>query len=268
MNMRYSIILAILCAFLSACGNTKSSEEENNDIPLINFSYAGYYPHDTKAFTEGLFIHDGKLFESTGSPDNLPQTKSLFGIVDLNTGVIDTKVELDRNQYFGEGIALINGEIFQLTYQSKVGFVYDASTFEKIKEFTIPSKEGWGLTTNGELLIMSDGTDKLTFLNPKTLRTVKVISVTENRSVLNKLNELEFINGYLYANIWMTNRIVKIDPENGKVVGQLDFTSFANEAKSIYPDALEMNGIAYDSATNNILITGKMWPKIYIVKLP
>lgn len=265
------LISFFLAAFLiSACDKSNGSTEASNKgstIPIINSSYSTYYPHDTTSFTEGFLIHNGDLFESTGSPRGLPQTKSLFGKVDLKTGKIDTKVELDREKYFGEGITFLNGKVFQLTYKAKVGFVYDAVTFKEIRKFTLPSDEGWGLTSDGINLIMSDGTNRLTILDPNSIKVIRRISVTENGYVKNNLNELEYINGYIYANIWTTNIIVKIDPNDGKVVGKLDLTSYANEAKSIYPRSLEMNGIAYDSATGKILITGKLWPKIYEIKI-
>lgn len=170
-------------------------------------------------------------------------------------------------KYFGEGIAILNGKIFQLTYKSKKGFIYDAINFNKIDEFTFPSQEGWGLTTDGTNLIMSDGTDIITYLNPTSFKTIKTISVTENGYVKNNLNELEYIKGYIYANIFTKNIIVKIDPNNGKVLGKIDLTSFANEAKYLYPKSMEMNGIAFDSIADKVFITGKLWPKIYMIRI-
>jgi len=250
-------------------GNSANNETSNTPVVpnlTINYAYVNSYPHDTSSFTEGFLFHEGNLFESTGATSSLPQTRSLFGSVDLMTGKIDVKAELDKQKYFGEGITFLNGKVYQLTYQTKIGFVYDATTFKKIKDFTFPSEEGWGLTTDGKNLIMSDGTNTITYLDPETLLPIKTISVTENGYVKDNLNELEFINGYLYANIWTTNTIVKIDTTSGKITGEIDLTSLADEAKNIYPGSLEMNGIAYDSATDKILITGKMWPKIYEIK--
>lgn len=235
-------------------------------IPIIDFVYIKSYPHDTTSFTEGFLINNGKLYESTGATKELPQTRSLFGIVDLTTGKIDKKVEIDK-KYFGEGITFLNGKVFQLTYKTKIGFVYDTITFKRIKEFTFPSKEGWGLTTDGTNLIMSDGTYELTYLDPVTFQTVKKVSVTENGCAKGYLNELEYIKGYIFANIWTTNTIVKINPTNGAVVGKLDLNSLVFEIKNIYPNSLEMNGIAYDSITNRIFVTGKLWPKIYELQI-
>jgi len=269
MIIKLTLIFLIIFSLFSCIGNSDNSNNNitTKAIPIIDFAYIKSYPHDTTSFTEGFLINNGKLYESTGATRELPQTKSLFGIVDLTTGKIDTKVEIDRIKYFGEGIAFLNGKIYQLTYKTKIGFVYNATTFKKIKEFTFPSKEGWGLTTDGISLIMSDGTYELTYLNPITFQTVKKISVTENGYAKDYLNELEYIKGYIFANIWTTNTIVKIDPTDGKVVGKLDLSSLAYEAKNIYPGSLEMNGIAYDSIANRIFVTGKLWPKIYELQI-
>lgn len=258
---------------LSACNyrndvsdTTRKNGMANKSIPTINFTYTNSYPHDTTSFTEGFLIHNGELYESTGATNDLPQTKSLFGIVDLSTGKIDVKVELDRKKYFGEGISILNGKVYQLTYKTKVGFVYDATTFKKIKDFTFPSNEGWGLTNDGQNLIMSDGTNTITFLDPNTLQVIRTVAVFENGYAKDYINELEYIKGYIYANIWTTNTIVKIDPASGKVVAKLDLTFLADEAKSINPWSLEMNGIAYDSIGDKVYVTGKLWPKIYEIK--
>jgi len=256
--------------FLFACtGKQEKSKNITQSLPItpaISYSLVNSFLHDTTSFTEGFLVHQGKLYESTGATKELPQTKSLFGIVNLETGKIEKKVELDKMKYFGEGIAFLDGRVFQLTYKTKVGFIYDAETFKKLGEFTFPGDEGWGMTSDGKNLIMSDGTHKLTYLDPKTLLVANTLSVSENGYVKEKLNELEFINGYIYANIWMTNTIVKINPENGNVVGLLDLTSLIDEAKNLYPWSQEMNGIAYDGANDKIYVTGKLWPKIYEIK--
>lgn len=268
-----NIPLVLILFVLHSCIDNNEINEKNKTInrtktvkkaiPNISFTQVNYYPHDTTSFTEGLLIHKGELYESTGSPDNLPQTKSLFGIVNLTSGEIDVKVELDRNKFFGEGIVVLNEIIYQLTYKSRKGFIYSSYTFEKIGEFRCPTEEGWGLTTDGINIIMSDGTNILTYLDPKTLKVVKTISVSQNGYAKSSLNELEFINGYIYANVWTTNIIVKIDPENGKVVGKMDLTSLASDSRSRYPNSLEMNGIAFDSISNKVYITGKLWPRLY-----
>ena len=246
----------------------KSSENYNqsgNIISpyIINYVMVHNYPHDTTSFTEGLLVYNGDLYESTGSPDELPQTKSIVGIVDLKTGKISNKIELDRYKYFGEGITVLDNKIYQLTYQSKIGFIYDLRTFKKIGKFFFPNKEGWGLTTDGHFLIMSDGTDVLTYIDPHTFKIIKTIRATENNISITNINELEFIDGYIYANIYTTDYIIKIDTLSGNIVGKMDLNSLATEAKLTYKGSLEMNGIAYDSISKRVYITGKFWPSIY-----
>jgi glutaminyl-peptide cyclotransferase len=264
-----TIFILLLFAVISCKSKDKSDEsnegggETKTAIPVINYAVTNVYPHDTTAFTEGLLMHDGKLYESTGSPNQLPQTKSLFGPVDLKTGVINKKVELDRQKYFGEGIVFLGSKVFQLTYQTKKGFIYDAETFQKLGEFTFPSKEGWGLTTDGGSLIMSDGTNNLTYLNPTTFQPSKTLQVMDENGPVSNLNELEFIGGTFYANVYTTDLVVRIDTGSGKVTGKLDLSSLTNEVKVKYPASLEMNGIAYDSASHKVYVTGKMWPNIY-----
>jgi len=266
-------ILIPICLFsliFTACGGNNSNVSNNSNgdklIPKINYTSIKSFPHDTVSFTEGFLFHDGELYESTGATEELPQTKSLFGVVDFSNGKISPKVILDRDKYFGEGITFLNGKVFQLTYRTKVGFIYDAKTFKKLKDFKLPVEEGWGMTTDGKNLIMSDGTSELTVLDPNTLQVTKKITVSENGALQEKVNELEYINGFIYANIWTTNTIIKIKPESGEIVGKMDLTSLSDEAKSIYPGSLEMNGIAYDSISNKVYITGKLWPKIYQIQ--
>jgi glutaminyl-peptide cyclotransferase len=263
-----------LFLFLTACNNDGSRGSTDNSgntpttIPLINYVVKNTYPHDTTSFTEGLLVHDGLLYESTGSPDGMPQTRSLFGNIDLTTGKINKKVELDRKRYFGEGISFLRGKIYQLTYQSKKGLIYDAKTFAKSGEFGFPSAEGWGMTTDGNYLIMSDGTNIITYLDPADFKVVKKLNVTTEEGPVMKINELEFINKFIYANVYETNTIIKIDTSTGKAAARLELGSLATEAKSRYPGAMEMNGIAYDSILHNIYVTGKMWPTLYEIRFP
>jgi glutaminyl-peptide cyclotransferase len=270
MILRVVLIILASGVFTGCNGNLgrkADPEVPENAIAVINYTYVKTYPHDTTSFTEGLVIHNGELYESTGASLDLPQTRSLFGQVDLMTGKINVRVEIDAQKYFGEGIVFLSGKVYQLTYKTRVGFIYDAQTFKQIGQFNIPSKEGWGLTTNGTDLIMSDGTNILTFLNPKDLHVTKKISVTENGSAKFNLNELEYFNSSIYANVWGTSKIVRINPENGNIIGELDLTPFAVDAESIYPGSQEMNGIAYDSALNRVFVTGKLWPKIYEIRI-
>lgn len=266
------LTLAFLVGLVSSCEEKDihdSSNEvvEQTSIESISFDLVKKYPHDKNAFTEGLFFKDGKLFESTGATENLPSTRSLFGIVDTQSGKIQVKAELDKTRYFGEGIAHLNGKIYQLTYQTKIGFIYDANSYKKIGEFTYPSAEGWGLTTDGTHLIMSDGTNTLTYLTPDSLKVVKTIKVLENGYAKDNLNELEYVNGFLYANVWMTSSIVKIDPNTGQVLANIDAASLAADAKRNEDGSQEMNGIAFNPQDNTFWVTGKMWPNIYVIKL-
>jgi glutamine cyclotransferase len=153
--------------------------------------------------------------------------------------------------------------LYQLTYTNQVGFIYDAKTFERRGQFAYRNKEGWGMTTDGQNIIMSDGTNNLTYLNPTDFSVVKTLGVTENGFALDFINELEYINGFIYANVWMTNFIVKIDPNSGAVVGKLDLGELYNECKKTNIALGEMNGIAFDAANNKVLVTGKMWPTVF-----
>ncbi len=293
--MNRTIPVLVILSLLAACNNNQSdapaarNQPADNTPPLISYSVMKTLPHDTSSFTEGFLVHDGKLWESIGTDSNMPPNRrSLFGLVDSVTGKISPKAELDRKKYFGEGIVFLNGKVYQLTYKTKIGFIYDAATFKKLGEFTFPSAEGWGMTTDGSHLIMSDGTSNIYYLDPtsttpvetkieyedgnsivKTLpsfKLAKILGVTDNNGPDSNINELEMIDGFLYANKWQTNYILKIDPASGKVVGQLNMESVANDAKTKNPALGEMNGIAYDSVAHKIYVTGKLWPNIYEIK--
>lgn len=274
-KLKYSFCFIVGIFIMTSCEPEKPKQiiqppvvEEVVETPEIKYTVQNQYPHDITSFTEGFLFHDNKLFESTGAPENLPQTKSLFGVVDLKTGKIDVKAEIDKNIYFGEGIVFLNGKVFQLTYKNQTGFIYDGKTFKNIGKFTYTNREGWGLTTDGKSLIMSDGTSYLTYLDPVSFSVTKTLDVAENGYVLEHLNELEYIKGFIYANVWTTNYIVKIDPNTGDVVGKLDLSSLSFECKTRNPNAEVINGIAYDSINDKVLVTGKLWPTIYEIKFP
>jgi glutamine cyclotransferase len=236
-------------------------------VPMLSYSLIAKYPHDVNSFTEGFLYYNGQLLESTGAPEYLAQTRSAVGITDLKTGVFNKKIEIDKKIYFGEGIVVMNNLLYQLTYTNQVVFTYDAKTFEKKGQYNYNNKEGWGMTSDGTAIIMSDGTEVLTYINPIDFKTIKTIQVTENGFALDHINELEFINGYIYANVWMTKFIVKIDPASGKVVGKIDLEDLYQDAKTKNINLLEMNGIAYDKENDKVLVTGKLWPYVYEVKL-
>lgn len=268
----FILILSLLASCNNAARNDAPAAAEgaaDNTPPLISYSVMKALPHDTTSFTEGFLFHDGQLYESTGTEPDMPDSRrSLFGTVDLNTGKITPKVEIDRKKFFGEGIVFLDGKVYQLTYTTKVGFVYDAKTFKKLGEFTIPTKEGWGMTTDGARLIMSDGTSNITYLDPTTFRLVRVLGVTDNNGPVSNINELELIKGYLYANQWQTNYILKIDTASGKVVGKMNLDALVGDIKNKFPGADVLNGIAYDSTSGKVYVTGKLWPNIFEIKFP
>jgi glutamine cyclotransferase len=277
LNMRKSFIPAFLVlVFISACSdssnssagtNTTAEPAAGNEVPAITYTILNALPHDKDSYTEGFLMHDGKLFESSGAPEGNDKTRSIVGIVDPANGNIAVKAELDRKIYFGEGISILGGKLYQLTWTNKKGFIYDLKTFKKIGEFTFPSKEGWGMTTDGNSLIMSDGSSNLTYLDPVTFKTNRIVGVTDNNGPVGNINELEYVNGNILANIYQTPYIIRIDPNTGKVLGKADFSNLVNEVKLKDPDVDYMNGIAWDSAKNKIYITGKLWPNMYEVRL-
>ncbi len=278
-NIKKIISFSVIVFSIVSCSSCETKVEkdpkiippvvdEKPAIPVLEYTVANTLPHDTTAFTEGLLIHDNKLFESTGSPDNMPELKSVLGIVDMKTGKLDAKVELDKKAYpFGEGMVILNGKIYQVTYKEQTGFIYDAKTFKKIGQFNYSNKEGWGLTTDGTHIIMSDGTNNLTYFDAE-MKPVKTLAVNENGYAADALNELEYIKGFIYANIYTTGYVVKIDPKTGNVVAKINFTPMNYDMRNLNPNALEMNGIAYDSIADKIYVTGKLWPKLFEVKFP
>ncbi len=267
--MKQFCLLITSLLLIGSCTETKTPEVINtpvkadNSAPQINYTLINTLPHDTTSFTEGLLFHDNLLFESTGAPDYLAQARSMFGVLDLKTGKIDKKVEIDKTKYFGEGIVFFNDKVYQLTYKNQLGFIYDAKTFKKIGEFSYQNKEGWGLTTDGTNIIMSDGTNTLTYLDPTTLKVTKTLQVSNDGYAEDYLNELEYIKGFIYANVWNKNYIVKIDPVSGKIIGRVDLSALSTTSKNKFKHSLEMNGIAFDPATDKIYVTGKFWPDLY-----
>jgi len=258
---------------LAACNDTGSTttdtpvKNDNPAPPAIQYSVVNKYPHDTTYFTEGLEFHKGQLFEASGGNADESPYPSEFGSSDMKSGKNDPKVKLDKSKYFGEGITFFNGKVYQLTWQSEVGFIYDANTFKKLGEFKLPSKEGWGLTHDSAHLIMSDGSSNLYYLTPDSLKLLNILRVTDNNGPVANVNELEYIHGYIYANQWETPYILKIDPSTGRVVGRLDLDNLQKEAAAVHPGSDVLNGIAYDSTTNRMIVTGKRWPYYYEIKL-
>jgi glutamine cyclotransferase len=217
------------------------------------------YPHDSNAFTQGLIYLNGHLYESTGLPGH-----SSLREEDLESGRI-LKYQTLSSRYFGEGLTNWGNTLVQLTWQNHTALVYDVNTFRFLRTFHYPY-EGWGLTQDGKDLILSDGSSKLYFLNPATFHEVRRITVTDHGSPVDQLNELEFIHGEIYANIWHKNRIAQIAPESGKVVGWIDLTGLLPPGSVSDPEAV-LNGIAYDAVHDRLFVTGKLWPKIFEIRL-
>ena len=218
------------------------------------------YPHNPTSFTEGLEIHNGFLYESTGE-----NGKSNLLKTNLKTGKTIQSVKL-ADKYFGEGITIFNNRIFQLTYKTQVGFVYNLENMALVDSFRFESAEGWGMTHDDKNLIMDDGTNVLTYLNPTTYKIVKRLQVYDNLNPLVYLNELEYSDGFIYANVWTTDMIVKIDPKTGKVLSKINLEgilTMSNSTKQV--DVL--NGIAIDPVTKKMYVTGKLFPKLFEIKL-
>jgi glutamine cyclotransferase len=232
---------------------------------IYNFKIINTYPHDSKAYTQGLEYYNGYLYEGTGRNGTSSIRK-----VELETGKVLQNTDLDK-VYFGEGITILNNKIYQLTWRSGIGFVYDLESFEKEKEFKYTkSREGWGLTNNGEKILKSDGTERIWFLNPETLIEENYIEAYTNKQKVEELNELEYINGLIYANKWQKNSIVIINPISGKVEGVVNLNSLKNEIlKTQKLNELDevLNGIAFDKQNNRMFVTGKHWSKLYEIEL-
>lgn len=257
----FALVLSLL--YLAGCKDSKDSGGGNVDTTLLSYTVISVLPHNPQAFTQGLLVHNNKILESTGQSGT-----SWVAEVNPGSGEHDKKIILDK-QYFGEGITILNNKLYYLTWQHGIGFIYNANTYEKIDEFKYdtPIKQGWGLTHDNKNLIMSDGTDKIHYLDTATLKVVRSITVTDGSMRVKALNELEFINGYIFANVWQTNWILKINPSTGAVVGKLDLSPLANEIRAIDSQADVLNGIAYDANSRGLLVTGKLWPKAYLIKI-
>lgn len=226
---------------------------------IYGYKVVRSYPHDKTAYTQGLFWHNGYLYESTGQTGSSTLRK-----VDLNTGEVLQKHDLDK-KYFGEGAALLNDKIYQLTWQHNTGFIYDAETFKQIGEFGY-SGEGWGLTTDGEFLYMSNGTEKILVLDPETFRTVRTIDVYSDAGRMTQINELEWIEGEIWANVYISDDVLRIDPRTGAVTGIVNLRRILSSAdKDLSTDVL--NGIAYDPETGRIFVTGKNWKKLFEIEI-
>ena len=267
-----------LLVFVAACSKGHSSKDNlaaasagpgdsatstsgsSKPVPIYGYQIINTWPHDPEAFTQGLVYLKGIFLESTGL-----NGRSSLRKVDVQSGRVRQELKLG-SEYFGEGMAVLGSRIFQLTWQNHVGFVYDLDRFTKVREFAY-SGEGWGLTTDGESLIMSDGTNALKFLDPETGQVRRTIHVyNAEGKPQTQLNELEFIEGEIFANVWQTPYVVRIDPKDGTLLGVIDFTGLLSPG-DYGPTTDVLNGIAYDAASHRIFVTGKNWPKLFEVQL-
>ena len=227
--------------------------------PQLSYEVVTSYPHDSTSFTQGLLWHDGMLYESTGL-----EGQSKLRRLEFPSGRVLKEISL-APELFGEGLALVDNRLIQLTWQSHKGFVYDLETFRQLQQFSYDT-EGWGLTYDGKNLVLSDGSSNLFYLDPQTFKPIKKLAVTMNGKPLTELNELEFIDGEIWANVWQTDLIVRIDPSTGRVASFLNLKGIlAPSDKTGREDVL--NGIAYDAEHKRIFITGKLWPRILEIRV-
>ena len=230
----------------------------HGDSANAGFTLVRRYPHDTTAYTEGLLYTDSTLYESIGL-----YGQSQVRREDLASGRVLASANLSSDR-FGEGLTLLNGRLYQLTWKSHTGYVYNAATLAPVDSFTFPG-EGWGLTTDGTSLIMSDGSDSLRYFDPRTFATQREVHVRGRGLPLQALNELEWVNGFIYANVYQSNWIVRIDPKSGNVDRWLDLSAFV-PAHRTDPTNDVLNGIAYDARSGNLLVTGKRWPELFEIR--
>ncbi|MEO8435489.1 MAG: glutaminyl-peptide cyclotransferase [Pyrinomonadaceae bacterium] len=261
---RASVVLVLFLSLVGLnCQTTsetyRSTENGKGGVPTYGYEVVHTWPHDTGAYTQGLVFHDGNLLESTGQVG-----RSSLRLVKLESGEVLKNVTIPA-PYFAEGLTLLNGRLYQLTWQHQRGFIYDATTFEKTGEFSYPG-EGWGLTNDGNLLILSDGSHRLRFLNPENFQVAKTISVLAEGKPVASLNELEFVNGEIYANIWHADRIARIEARTGRVLGWIEMKGLLSRSE-IYDEEAVLNGIAFDAKNGRLFVTGKLWPKLFEIRV-
>lgn len=253
-------LLLLISALIPVIGcSTAEKATPTSAIPVYTYKVVKTYPHDRKAFTQGLVFENGILYEGTGL-----RGQSTLRKVELSTGDVLQRIELPA-RFFGEGVTIYGDKIIQLTWQSNVGFVYDKESFELLQEFSYPT-EGWGITHDGQRLIMSDGSSTLHFLDPETFDEIGQISVRDNDGPVTRLNELEYVQGEVYANVWQTDRIARIASDTGQVTGWIELEGLLSaEDRMERVDVL--NGIAYDTSNDRLFVTGKWWPKLFEIEL-
>jgi glutamine cyclotransferase len=254
-------LISVVFLFLLGSGCQPGTTANKPEATVLKYGYeiVNTWPHDKDAYTQGLVFQGGILLESTGQ-----EGKSSLRRVETETGKVLKKINVPR-PYFAEGIAYFKGKIYQLTWQHQLGFIYDAESFEKLGEFSYRG-EGWGLTSDRESLIMSDGTNRLRFLNPENFQVNRTISVMDGNAPVGSLNELEYVQGEIYANIWHQERVARIEPQTGRVVGWIDLTGLRS-LSDVHDNEAVLNGIAYDESKDRLFVTGKLWPKLFEIRL-
>ena len=253
------VVKLVLALFLFQFTSGATLAQPHRQVPVYGFEVVAAYPHNPTFFTQGLLWHEGTLYEGTGR-----YGESALMKIDLHSGDISQRVPLSA-RYFGEGIAVAGERLFQLTWRENTVFEYAADTLERINSHYLAT-EGWGITWDGSQLIVSDGSERLYFLNPETLAQEQVLSVRLNGQVVRNLNELEFIDGEVWANVWMSEQVVKIDPSTGQVTGVIDLRGLREQAGIRQRDAV-LNGIAWDADNGRLYVTGKLWPKLFEVRI-
>lgn len=239
--------------------NAANANVSQQQPTVYGYEVVNAWPHDRAAFTQGLIFHEGAFLESTGQ-----YGESTLRRVEPQTGRVLKSVEV-APQYFAEGMTLLGGKIYQLTWQNHVGLIYDPSTFELLGNFRYDG-EGWGLTNDGESLILSDGTPQIRFFDPATFAVRRTITVTDRGRPVRELNELEYVKGEIFANVWHADRIARIDPQTGRVTAWIDLAGLLAAAERGGPEAV-LNGIAYDAASDRLFVTGKLWPKLFEIRI-
>ncbi len=261
--MRQAFLQLTVALFLWApsglCLWQAPRQTKATETPEYSYRVVQVFPHDPRAYTQGLAYRDGFLYEGTGL-----NGRSSIRKVRLETGEIVRKVDL-APEFFGEGITLFNNEIVQLTWKSQTGFIYRASDFSLLRRFSY-SGEGWGLATNGSEIFMSDGTSEIRVLDGSTLREKRRLKVRDGSTAVTELNELEFVEGEVFANVWHTDRIAQISSQNGKVLGWVDLKGLLSPIYRREPEAV-LNGMAYDPIKKRLFVTGKLWPSIFEIRL-
>ena len=259
--MKKMFLFVIVAGFIGC--NPKGPGEKDKPDPnapkLMSYSIINTFPHDTSSYTQGLLIYKGEMYEGTGNYGFSKMKK-----VDMKSGKALKEISLDP-KIFGEGVTILNDTVYQLTWKEKKVFAYTLADFKKVKEFNVDI-EGWGLTNDGKNLIVSTGSSDLFYYEPSTFKLLKAQTVTESGSPSFNLNELEYIDGFVYANQYQFPYIFKIDPSTGQIVAKADLPTMWERIKKIDPDADVPNGIAYDTATKKMYITGKWWPELYEVQ--